>query len=98
VTAPNLSISSNLDQAVSDRLKAMAGDQLAKGEARAKAEVDRLVQDKVEPVRQKVTQAETALTGKLGGNQQALDGAQKRLEAELRRLGPASGLPKIKLP
>jgi len=98
VTAPNLSISSNLDQAVSDRLKAMAGDQLAKGEARAKAEVDRLVQDKVEPVRQKVTQAEAALTGKLGGNQQALDGAQKRLEAELKRLGPAGGLPKIKLP
>ncbi len=98
VTSPKLAVTSNLDQAVSDRLRAMAGEQLAKGEAKARAEVDRLVQDKVEPVRRQVAQAQTGLTGKLGANQQALDGAQKRLEAELKRLGPVSGLPKIKLP
>jgi uncharacterized protein (TIGR03545 family) len=98
VTAPRLSVSSNVDRAVADRLKALVGEQLARGEAKARAAVDALVQDKVEPVRRQAAQLASDLPARVGVPRQSLDGVQKQLESELKRLTGTGALPKIKLP
>jgi hypothetical protein len=83
---------------VADRLKALVGEQLARGEAKARAAVDALVQDKVEPVRRQAAQLASDLPARVGVPRQSLDGVQKQLESELKRLTGTGALPKIKLP
>ena len=41
--APRLSVKSNLDDAIAQRLKAVIGEEVAKAEAMARAKVDSLV-------------------------------------------------------
>jgi len=45
VSAPKLSVRSNLDDAIAERLKAVVGEEVAKAEAMARAKVDSLVSD-----------------------------------------------------
>ena len=53
IKAPKLSVRSNLDDAIAQRLKAVVGEEVAKAEALARAKVDSIVADKVEPVKQR---------------------------------------------
>jgi uncharacterized protein (TIGR03545 family) len=97
ISAPRLSVSTNLDQAISGRLKQVFGEQVANAEARARAEVDRLVSDKLTPVKGQVAQVQTDLTRRLGSQEEQLDQVTKQLQGELKRMaGPAGGL--LKLP
>ena len=48
IRAPRLSVSSNLDRAVAERLQAIMGEELAKAERRVRAKVDSLVDEKVD--------------------------------------------------
>jgi len=101
VTSPQLSISSNLDQAIARRLKAVVGEEIARGERLARAKVDSLVTDKVEPVKRRVAALQAEATQRITGERQRLDKVEADLNAELRRLtgglAPGIELPKIKL-
>jgi uncharacterized protein (TIGR03545 family) len=101
VAAPKLSVRSNLDDAIADRLKAVVGEQVAKAEAMARAKVDSLVNDKVQPVKQRITVLQADATKRVGDQQGQLDQVQTELEAQLKRLtagvAPGIKLPKIKL-
>jgi uncharacterized protein (TIGR03545 family) len=101
IKAPRLAVKSNLDEAIAQRLKAVVGEEVAKGEAMARAKVDRLVADKVEPVKQRVAAAQTEATRRVADEQARLDAVQADLQAELKRLtgglAPEIKLPKIKL-
>jgi uncharacterized protein (TIGR03545 family) len=101
VTAPKLSVRSNLDDAIADRLKAVVGEEVAKAEAMARAKVDSLVNDKVQPVKQRIAALQTDATKRVGDQQGQLDRVQAELEAQLKRLtagvAPGIKLPKIKL-
>jgi len=101
IQAPKLSVRSNLDDAIAQRLKAVVGEEVAKAEALARAKVDRLVGDKVEPVKQRVAAVQADATRRVAGEQARLDQAQADLQAELKRLtagvAPGIKLPKIKL-
>ncbi|HKT61375.1 MAG TPA: TIGR03545 family protein [Gemmatimonadales bacterium] len=101
VKAPTLSVRSNLDDAVADRLKAVVGEEVAKAEAMARAKVDSLVNDKVQPVKQRIASLQADATGRVGDQQAQLDKVQAELEAQLKRLtagvAPGIKLPKIKL-
>jgi autotransporter translocation and assembly factor TamB len=101
VTAPRLSVRSNLDDAIAERLKAVVGEEVAKAEAMARAKVDSLVNDKVQPVKQRIIALQTDAARRIGEQQAQLDKVQAELEAQLKRLtagiAPGIKLPKIKL-
>jgi uncharacterized protein (TIGR03545 family) len=99
--SPKLSVASNLDRAISQRLQAVVGEELAKAEKRVRAKVDSLVADKVEPVRRQVASVQAGASQRLAGEQKRLDEVERQLQAELKRLtgglAPGIKLPKIKL-
>jgi uncharacterized protein (TIGR03545 family) len=101
VTAPRLSVRSNLDVAIADRLQAVVGEEVAKAEAMARAKVVSLVNDEVQPVKQRIAALQADATSRVGDQQAQLDKVQAELEAQLKRLtagvAPGIKLPKIKL-
>jgi uncharacterized protein (TIGR03545 family) len=101
VSSPKLSVSSNLDKAVAQRLQAVMGEELARAERLARAKVDSLVADKVEPVKRQIATVQTEASGRVKAQRQRLDQVERQLEAELKRLTgglvPGLELPKIKL-
>jgi uncharacterized protein (TIGR03545 family) len=101
IKAPKLAVKSNLDEAIAQRLKAVVGEEVAKAEAMARAKVDSLVADKVEPVKQRVATAQAEATQRVADEQARLDQVQADLQAQLKRLtaglAPDIKLPKIKL-
>jgi uncharacterized protein (TIGR03545 family) len=101
VAAPKLSVQSNLDQAIAQRLKAVIGEEVAKAERMVRAKVDSLVADKVEPVKRQIASVQSEATRRVQGERQRVDQVEQRLQAELKRLTtglvPGLELPKIKL-
>ena len=101
IKAPKLSVRSNLDDAIAQRLKAVVGEEVAKAEALARAKVDSIVSDKVEPVKQRIAAVQADATARVAEQQARVDQAQADLQAELKRLtaglAPGINLPKIKL-
>ena len=99
VTQPTLAVSSNLDDAIANQLRALVGEELAKGEVKARAAVDRLVEAKIGPARARVDQFKSQAAELLGLEKNQLDGLQTQLEAQLKRFtGGVTGgikLPKI---
>jgi uncharacterized protein (TIGR03545 family) len=101
IKAPRLSVRSNLDDAIAQRLKAVVGEEVAKAEALARAKVDSIVAGKVEPVKQRIAAVRADATKRVVDEQARLDKVEADLEAELKRLtaglAPGIKLPKIKL-
>jgi uncharacterized protein with HEPN domain len=101
IASPQFSVSSNLDQAIAQQLKAVIGEQVAKAEKMVRAKVDSLVADKVEPVKLQVAAVQTEANQRIQAEKQRLDGVEKELNAQLQRmtggLAPGIELPKIKL-
>jgi len=99
IRSPKLSVSSNLDRAIAQRLKAVVGEELAKAERRVRAKVDSLVAERVEPVKRQIAEVRTQAQGRLAAEQKRLDEVEARLQAELKRLtgglAPGIELPKI---
>ena len=95
--APRLSVSSNLDRAIAQRLEAVIGEEVAKAEKMVRAKVDSVVADKVAPVRRQVSQVRTQAEQRVAVEKQRLVEVEQQLQAELKRL--TGGLaPEIKLP
>ncbi len=101
IGSPKLSVSSNLDKAIAQRLQAVIGDEVAKAERMVRAKVDSLVADKVEPVKRQIATVQTEANQRVQAERQRLDQVEKQLQAELKRLTgglvPGIELPKIKL-
>lgn len=101
IRAPKLSVKSNLDDAIARRLKAVVGEEVAKAEALARAKVDSIVTDKVEPVKQRIAAVQADATKRVAEERARLDKVEADLQAELQRLTgglvPDIKLPKIKL-
>jgi uncharacterized protein (TIGR03545 family) len=101
VGSPKLSVSSNLDKAIAQRLQAVMGEEVAKAERMVRAKVDSLVADKVEPVKRQIGAVQAEANQRIQAERQRLDQVEKQLQAELKRLTdglvPGFELPKIKL-
>ena len=99
VESPTLSVGSNLDDAIAARLRGLAGEELAKGEAKAREAVDRLVGPQVTALQGKVGALQGQVVERLPVERGRLDDIQKRLERGVKRLaGAAAGgirLPKL---
>jgi uncharacterized protein (TIGR03545 family) len=79
VRAPSLSVRSNLDREIAARIRSVAGEEVARAEARIRAEVDRIVEEKAAPVRARVAELR-------GEGEQRVAEARSRLDAERAKL------------
>ncbi|HEX2611250.1 MAG TPA: hypothetical protein VHK68_09575, partial [Gemmatimonadales bacterium] len=101
VRSPQLSVSSNLDQAISQRLKAVIGEEVAKAEQRVRAKVDSLIGEKLDQLQRQVASVRSEANARVAGEKQQVAQAQDELNAQLKRLtgglAPEMKLPKVKL-
>jgi uncharacterized protein (TIGR03545 family) len=99
--APRLTVSSNLDRAIADRLQAVVGEEVAKAERMVRAKVDSLADARTAPARRQAAAVQDEARQRVGAEQQRLDEVEARLQAELKKLtaglAPGIKLPKIKL-
>ena len=96
LTHPRLGVSSNVDRAIADRLRALLGAELSAAERRMRAQIDSLVDGQVAPVVAQVTALGGGdVTRRLGDQRAQLDDARKALEQRLREL---TRLPGVRLP
>ena len=90
--SPRLSIRSNLDRALADRLRAVAGEEIARAEARAHAEVDRIVAEKTAPLEAKLADVEAEGARRLADARRQLDAQKAALEGKVRELTRIPGM------
>jgi len=83
---PSLAVRSNLDQAISYRLRAVVGEEVAAAERQVRERVDALVKEKVDPVRAQVNTLQTRANAQIAQQRTRLDELQKQLEQRLREL------------
>jgi uncharacterized protein (TIGR03545 family) len=83
---PDLAVRSNLDQAIASRLRAVLGEQVAAAEKQVRDRVDALINDKVGPVRARVSQVQTQAQEQVAQQRARIDELQKNLEQRLRQL------------
>jgi hypothetical protein len=90
---PGLSVRSNLDRAVADALRAVAGEEIAAAERRVRAEVDRLVGDKISAADSRVATLRTQVEPLLAAQDERLREAKRQLEERIRELTGGIRLP-----
>lgn len=83
---PTFNVRSNLDRALSDRLKAVAGEELARAETKVRAEVDRIVAERVAPVKSHVATVQAEANQRVEEAKARLDEEKRKLEERLRAL------------
>ena len=92
---PRLAVSSNLDRALSDRLRAVLGEEIAGAERRLRAQVDTLVENEVAVVRARAAAITGDIPQRLGVEQAQLERVQHALEQRVKEL---TRLPGVRLP
>jgi uncharacterized protein (TIGR03545 family) len=96
VSAPRLAVRSNLDRQVADRLRAVAGEEIAAAQSRVRAQVDRLVEEKTAPVRARVDSLRSETEQRVAQARSRLDEEKRKLEERIKALGSgAIGLPRL---
>ena len=80
---PELAVGSNLDRAIAERLRAMAGAEVAAAERRMRGQVDSLVDGPVNAVRAQIAALGGDVTKRLGAQRARLDETRRALEQRL---------------
>ena len=94
--APRLAVRSNIDRQVSERLKAVVGEEVKAAEAKVRAQVNRLVEEKAAPARAKVAEVRSEADQRIADARAKLDEEKRKLEERLKSL--TAGIPGLPLP
>ena len=94
--APRLAVRSNIDRQVSERLKAVVGEEVKAAEAKVRAQVNRLVEEKAAPARAKVAEVRSEADRRIADARTRLDEEKRKLEERLKSL--SGGIPGLPLP
>ena len=93
---PRLLVKSNLDRQISERLRAVAGEQISAAQAKVKAQVDRLVEEKSAPVKARIGELRAETDRRVADARTRLDEEKRKLEERLKALsGGVVGLPRL---
>jgi uncharacterized protein (TIGR03545 family) len=96
LTAPRMAIRSNLDRQVGERLRAVAGQEIAAAQARVRSQVDRIVDEKTAPVRAKIDDLRAESERRVADARARLDAEKRKLDERLRAVSAgAVGLPRL---
>jgi uncharacterized protein (TIGR03545 family) len=94
--APTLAVRSNLDRQVADRLRTVVGEEVAAAQARVRAQVDRLVEEKSAPVKARIEALRAEGEQRVADARARLDDEKRKLEERLKALsGGLVGLPRL---
>jgi hypothetical protein len=94
--APRLAVKSNLDRQIADRLKAVAGEQIAAAQAKVRAQVDKLVEEKSAPVKARIAELQAESERRVADARTKLDEEKRKLDERIKALsGGLLGLPKL---
>ena len=83
---PGFAVRSNLDQAIGAQLRGVFGEQVAGAEKQMRDRVDAVVNDKVGPVRARVTEVQKQAQAQVAQQRARLEEVQNQLEQRLREL------------
>lgn len=92
VSAPSLEVRSNLDRILADRVRAVAGEEIARAERKVREQVDRIVEEKTAPLRAKVDTLRAEGERQVADARARLDEEKRKLEERLKALIPGGGL------
>jgi uncharacterized protein (TIGR03545 family) len=93
---PHLAVKSNLDRQIADRLRAVAGEQIAVAQAKVRAQVDKVVEEKSAPVKARIAELRTESERRVADARTRLDEEKRKLDERLKALsGGIIGLPKL---
>lgn len=84
---PRLSVRSNLDRQVGQRLRAVAGEEIAAAQQKVRAQVDRLVEEKSAPVKARIAELRSESERRVAEGRARLDEEKRKLEERIRVLG-----------
>jgi uncharacterized protein (TIGR03545 family) len=88
VRAPQLAVRSNLDRAVASRLKEVVGEEVERAMAKARAQVDRLVDEETAPLKPRVAELRTEAERRVTDAKTKLDEEKQKLDGRLKALVP----------
>lgn len=86
LSGPRLGVSSNVGREVAAALRREVGAEIARSEQRVRAEVDRLVGDRIDEARGRMTAAQTRVEGEIAKRRADVDRVKQELETEIRNL------------
>lgn len=93
---PRLAVRSNLDRQVADRLRAVAGQEIAAAETKLRAQVDKLVEEKSAPVKARINEIRADGERRVAEARSKLDEEKRKLDERLKALtGGVVGLPRL---
>jgi uncharacterized protein (TIGR03545 family) len=94
--APRLAVKSNLDRQVAERLRAVAGEEIASARAKARAQVDRIVDEKSAPIKARIAGLRDETERRIADARSRLDAEKRKLEERAKALsGGLVGLPRL---
>jgi uncharacterized protein (TIGR03545 family) len=91
VRSPSIAISSNLDRAVAARIREVAGEEIARAEARVRAEVDRIVGERTAPIRARVAEVRAESERRVADAHARIAEEHAKLKARLEALSGGLG-------
>jgi uncharacterized protein (TIGR03545 family) len=92
ISAPTLSISSNLGDVLAGRMREIVGEEAARAEAKLRAEVDRQVGPKIAAARAQVTALQATVNEEVTAAQGRIDAERKALQDRLSGIRLPGGL------
>jgi uncharacterized protein (TIGR03545 family) len=92
IAKPTLTVRSNLDQLLAERLRAVGGEELAKAETKVRAQVDRIVDEKTAPIRAKADSLRAEGEQRVAEARARLDEEKQKLDERLKALLSARGI------
>jgi len=87
LAAPKLAVQSNLDQLVADNIRRVAGEEIARAEAKVRAEVDAKTAEARERMQAKVDDVRAEADARVREVHERLERARAELDARLKALG-----------
>ncbi|HEX6057431.1 MAG TPA: hypothetical protein VFZ11_00340 [Gemmatimonadaceae bacterium] len=91
MAAPSLSVRSNLDRVLESRLRAVLGEEIARAEAKARAAVDSIVQERTAPLRARVAEVRADAERRVEAATASVDEARAVLDERLKSLTTGVG-------
>jgi hypothetical protein len=96
VKVPRLAVRSNLDRQVADRLRAVAGEEIAAAQSKVRAQVDRLVEEQSAPVKAKIGELRVESERRVADARMKLDEEKRKLDERLKAVtGGLVGVPRL---
>jgi hypothetical protein len=85
--SPSIAVRSNLDRILAERIRSVLGEEVARAEQQARAQVERIVRERAAPVQAEAQRLRTEAEQRITEARTRIDETRAELEGRLRSLG-----------